>query len=569
MVKLLPNVLEELRKKVAPPKPPPPPKKKSRANSDDGWAPLLSAKQQEAFDSAARYVLCDGEKGSGKTIGLLHKMVRHCYENENALGLILVRVKSMATKGGAWDKLINHILPRWRDGNIEPPFVEKDGRTIENPRAGKRIDEGLGLEFTEVKYDSQHNEYIWVENCHGGWSMIVLISAPHANQLRDRMRGYEPSIALVDELTSCDSIEYLRAVAIQIGRREGIEGPQQYMAACNPEGPSHWVHKVWFEEAFDPVSGEWDRDYHRIHVPIEDNRRNLPAGYLENLQKIYRNDPVEAARMLRGEWIDRPSGDALFKDLFVAALHVRPPLPTLERILPHPDYPIIVGLDPGAANNAFIFTQWRSVEGAMKWVVFDEMVYTQRRIRYDLLIAAVLRRMKFWNDVTFSHFDSVKPRAKRFRVVWCSDNSAFNQFRAAGGSYDVLDFERIANEPRNGGPSLVQQLGLARMRVIAAPKFSGSVRIRTRLIMDLLGADQLLVSAGCPRTIDMFQKLEAESQKPNQPFDPDLAMTPKRSVHLHPYDALCNPILTASINPQALTPPREEGGTQEMMRIGS
>lgn len=571
-VKLHPNLLAGLGKKlVDPPKPPPPPKKKKQADYDDGWTPMLSPKQQEAFDSPARFVLCDGEKGSGKTIGLLHKMVRHCWENNNALGLILVRIKSMATKGGAWDKLVHHILPRWKEGNREPTCIEgPDGKMIRNPKANSLIDEGLGIEYSDVLFDSQHNEYIWVENQHGGWSMIVLISAPHANQLRDRMRGYEPSIALVDELTSCDSIEYLRAVAIQIGRREGIDGPQQYMAACNPEGPSHWVHKVWMEESFDPITGLWDPDYHRIHVPIADNRKNLPPGYLENLEKLYRNDPIEAARMLRGEWVDRQSGDALFKDIFVESMHVMPVRPSLERILPNPAYPIIVALDPGAANNAFIFMQWLPVENAMKWVVFDEMVYVQRRIRYDILIPAVMRRIKFWNDFMFSpHAESASGTAqKRFRVVWCSDNSAFNQYRAAQGSYDVADFEKIANVAKSPGEKpLHEKLGLARMKVVAAPKFSGSVQARTRLVMDLLGATNLIISAGCPRVIEMFNKLESEPQKANTPHDPDLAMTPKRSAHLHPFDALCNPILTASIKPQLLTPPPE--GTQEMIRIGS
>jgi hypothetical protein len=566
MVKLHPQVFEELGKKLREVEPPPPSKKKrGRASDDDGWSPLLTPKQQEAFDSPARYILADGEKGSGKTIGLLHKMVRHCYENENALGLILVRVKSMATKGGAWDKLIGHILPRWKEGNIEPPFTERGGKLVPNPKAGQRIDEGLGLEYSDVKYDSQHNEYIWVENRHGGWSMIVLVSAPHANQLRDRMRGYEPSIALVDELTSCDSIEYLRAVAIQIGRREGIEGPQQYMAACNPEGPSHWVHKTWFEEAYDPVADRWDLDYHRIHVPVADNRVNLPAGYIENLEKLYKHDPVEAARMLRGEWIDRPSGEALFRDVFVAGIHIRPPLPTIERIYPEPNFPIIIGMDPGSVNNAFIFMQWVLHEGAMRWVVFDEMVYVQRRIPYPILVPAFLRRLKFWNDFTFGR--NVDGPRKRFPVVYCSDNSAFNQFRATGGSYDVLDFEKIANDRAEGRTPLHQQLGLARMKVVAAPKFQGSVRARTRLVMDLLGSENLIISAGCLHTINMFNKLESEPQKQNSPFDPDLAMTPRRSIHVHPYDAMCNPILTSTISPQLLTPPPE--GSQELFTIGS
>lgn len=543
----------QLGKILQPPEPPPPPpKKKKRAGkSEEGWAPSLTPKQQEAFDSSARYILAYGEKGSGKTIGLLHKMVRHAYENNNALCLIVVRVKSMATKGGAFDKLNHHILPRWRDGN-------RDAKT------GELVDDGLQIEFSEVKYDAQHNEYIWVENRHGNWSMIVLISAQHSHQLRERIRGYEPSFVLVDELTSCDTIEYLRAIAAQIGRREGIDGPQQYTAACNPEGPSHWVYKAWFEDPFDPATGEWDPDYHKIHVPIEDNRKNLPDGYLENLAKLYKGDPIEAARMLSGVWIERPSGEALFLDVFIPNNHVKPSPGAMERIIPEPDYPIIMGMDPGATNNSYSFMQWYPVDGAMKWIVFDEIVYTQRRITYRILVPSILRRLAHWNTYVFGH--GVK---KRFRVAWNSDTSAFNQFRAAQGSFDAMEFEKIANAKVGGLPPLHETLGVAKMKITPAPKFQGSVIARVRLTMDLLSENRLLVSAGCPRHIEMLQKLESEKCKPGQPYDAELALTPRRSAHLHPFDSMSYPLLTGSIVPQLLNPAEESSGAQSMFSIGA
>lgn len=535
-VKLDPKALEILGRAISPP-PPPPAKKKTKDDDDEYWAPSLEKTQKRIFNCKRRYVLAYGEKGSGKTIGLLHKVARHCYENRNALGLILVRVRAMATHGGAWDKLIHHILPRWK--------------------------EGLGIEYSEVKFDAQHNEYIWVENKYGEWSQIVLISAPHAHQLRERIRGYEPSIVLVDELTSCDSVEYLRAVAAQVGRRENIETEQQYLAACNPEGPSHWVYKVWWEEAFDPVTGEWDPDYAKFHVPIRENIKNLPKGYVENLEKLYRSDPVEAARMLRGEWIDRPTGQSLFFDVFIPALHVKPEPGSRQRIIPNPEFPLIIGIDPGSANNAFVFEQWYPVEGALKWIVFDEVVFTQRRIRYDVLIPIVLRRIKFWND----HCKT------KFRVAYNSDNSAFNQFRpGGGGSYDVLEFERIANtRSAETGKSLAETLGVGRMKVTDAPKFSGSRATRVRLTMDLLSQEKLLISSGCPRTLEMFHKLESEAGDPKDTgskYDPELALTPKRSPHLHVFDAMSYPILTGSLKPNQLTPP-PESGTQKMVSIGA
>lgn len=512
---------------IAPPPPPP-----ARSGDDKPWAPKLTPKQQEAFDSAARFILCHGEKGSGKTFGLIHKLVRHCYENQNALALILVKERSMATKGGAWDKLVNQVLPCWRDGNRD--------------REGNLLDSGLGLQFSRVHFDQQHHEFIWIENMHGGWSMATLVSEQHAHQLRDTIRGYEPSFVLVDELTSCKSDEYLVAVGAQVGRRPIGGGLQQYTAACNPEGPSHWVHKKWFVEPYDEETDTWDLDYHQIHVPIEDNKVNLPNGYIENLAKLYKGDPIEHARMMRGEWIDRPSGDAMFRDVWSPYIHVKPEPNSPESILPTPGYPIIIGMDPGASYNAFIFLQ----QVLMRWIAFDEVVTVRKRIPYAKLIPVFLRRVAFWVNT---------PEMKGTRIAYVSDSSAFNQFRSNNGSYDVLEMQRIADLHT---PSL----GLKPMRLIQAPKFNGSVPTRTRLVMDALASDQLVVSARCRAVIAMFEGIESQKQVAGG-FNPEISLTPKRSDHIHVFDAMSYPILTGGVQPGLLAKPSEDAKT-EIVRAG-
>jgi hypothetical protein len=500
--------------------PPPPPTDRVKVEGEDeGFSPHLEKTQQEIFDSNARFVLAYGEKGSGKTIACLHKVVRHCYENQNALAIILVRVRSMATKGGAWEKLVNFVLPEWKDG--------------------------LGLQVSEVKLDTQHNEYMWIENSYGGWSMVVLVSAPHATQLRERIRGYEPSIAFVDELTSCDDVEYLQAIAAQVGRRLWVEGYQQYIAACNPEGPSHWVYQVWFEEAYNEETGEWDADYAKFHVKIEENKRNLRVGYVEGLEKLYKRDPVEAARMLHGEWIDRPSGDALFKDIWSVQIHVKPsPEKINERILPNPKYPIIIGADPGATHNAFIWMQNLPIGDRMKWVIFDEIVIIKRRMRYDVLMPAVVRRWATWNKIV----------GEQLKAVWISDSSAFNQFRPGNGSFDVLTLEREAFIE-------CQRLNLPRVKFRQAPKFSGSVQTRVRLTMNMMAGNELVVAAACVKMRKTFELLESEPANPREPYDPDRGMTPRRSEHLHPFDAFTYPVITGSIQPQLLAPVEESTST--------
>lgn len=538
MPRIDPDAFESLGQMI---KPPPPPE----AVKDREWFPRLTPAQEELWDANEKYILCHAEKGPGKTFGVLMKLVKHCYLNRNAMALIVVSVRSMANKGGAWSKLQEMVLPTWRDGNRD--------------RDGNLLDDGMGLHFTDVKYDSQHNELVWIQNQFGGWSCVILVSAPHATQLRLRIRGYEPSFVFVDELTSCDSPVYFTAIAAQLGRRLDITGPQQYIAATNPDDPEHWVYKKFFVEPFNDETGEWDPNYRHIYFPIAENMENLVEGYHEGLKNIFKNDPVEALRMISGEWAARPSGDALFGDMFNEQIHVRPldengKPDQKKRILMNPDFPLILGLDPGGANNAFTFKQYLPVEGKYRWVIFDAIVTIRKKVDYRKLIPVVMRRIKWWR-VTVNATPEKNPQ------VWISDNSAFNQFRAGTGSYDVMDFERIYEENR-------VSIGLEPLgKIKACPKFNGSDIAQTQLGQRLLANDEIIVSAACMPVRRMFMQLDSKKQKEGEPFDPTAALTPRRSDHLHVWKALAYPFLFASISPLALVP--VPASTQELIPLRS
>lgn len=536
MPKIDANAFALLGQMIKPPEPP-------SAVKNKEWHPRLTNTQEELFYADEKYILCHAEKGSGKTYAVLHKLVKHCYLNENAMALIVVTVRSMANKGGAWSKLQEMVLPCWRDGNRD--------------RDGKLLDEGMGLHFTDVMYDSQHNELIWIQNQYGGWSCVILVSAPHATQLRLRIRGYEPSFVFVDELTSCDSPIYFTSIAAQLGRRLYIEGPQQYIAATNPDDPEHWVYKKFFVEPFDEETGDWDKNYRHIYFPISENLGNLNEGYHEGLRNVFKNDPIEALRMIGGEWVARPSGDALFGDLFKPEVHMRPLAEdgkpdTRQRLVMVPGYPIIVGIDPGGANNAFIFMQFLPVGGKWKFVIFDEIVTIRKKVDYRDLIPVVMRRVKWLRELAGGDHTNMQQ-------VWISDNSAFNQFRAAAGSYDVLDFERIyeANRVKIG----LEPLG----KIKACPKFNGSDLAQTQLTQRQLASDEILLSSSCPRMHRMFLQLDSKKQKEGEVFDPTAALTPRRSDHLHCYKAFAYVTLFASLSPTALVP--TPAGTQSLIRV--
>lgn len=531
------EVFEWLGEELEPPPPPAPVKNKK-------WLPRQTRKQRELFLCWKKFILIWGPKGGSKSFGAMDKLVQHCYDNKNALALIVVVVQNMAVKGGAWDILTTEVLPRWRDGNWDPADTTRESKT----------DSGLGLNYTNVKYDPNHCPYIWIQNKFGGWSMATVLSCPNAGQLRLRIRGVVPSFVFLDEATSCSGPEYLESVAAQLGRRAMVQGPQQFIAACNPEDPENWVYKKWFEEPYDE-EGNKDPEYHDIFFPAEDNKGNLPPGYLEGLASVYGKNATEASRMIGGQWVSAPSGESLFQEMFSVQSHVRPlaenATPSADEwLMPSRDHPMIIGIDSGIVHHAFIFMQRLPLGGKMVWLIFDEVVLLRRKLPYATIVPIVMRRIRWW-------FDTV---GVDMPMVWISDDSAMKFYRPGSGTFDSLDMEREYEAVRKK-----EAYRLPALKIKPAPKFSGSVEACLRIEQTALAQDEIIISARCKKVIAMYNQLESEKQRPGEPFDPKRATTPRRSDHLHVFAAGAYPKLAHSIQPSLLIPRKE--GTQTLISV--
>lgn len=494
------------------------------APSEVLWTPSLNTTQQVIFDDATRYILCYGERGSGKSIGALHKMVRHCYENFNALAIIVVGVKRQALEGGAWHKLIFDILPEW--------------------------ELGCGLKYTESKSNGAKDDYLFVSNRFGGWSKILLLSMPVDGFIRDRAKGLEPSFILVEEIQTLASDQYFSVLVQQLGRRPNISGPQQYVATANPEGPSHWVYKRFFILPKDKETGVESELYKVYHVPIAENIKNLPEGYYANVMEAVKDDPVEYRRMVLGEWVDRPSGASIFKGYYHEFIHTKGDLAKGTRILPRKEFGLTLGYDLGTANSAIVFLQNIPTKDRDLWIVFDEMVYTDAYIPYTTLVPAIMRRIDFWNDTVGTIFD----------VTHISDSSAFNMFRATHGTYDSLEVERISTEAAKDFDQVKP------IQLIECPKFQGSVPGRVKTTMKFLQQERLLISASCEKVKAMFLHLESEKLNEKK-YSPDLPFQPKRSKHVHCFDALSYALFYFELG-QGI-PDKASKQPMEMLQIGA
>ena len=475
----------------------PPTKAPSKATGGD-WCPDLNPTQQRLFEDSGKFILAYGEKGSGKTLGLLFKLVRHCYENQNALALI-VSPSIRTGKEGVLHDLENLVLPKWG--------------------------EGMGLEFTTSKLDpNTKDRHLWIGNRFNGWAKVLLVSIPYAEAVEPRIKGISPSFIYVDELTNCNGREYFIYPAAQLNRRSNIEGPQQYTASCNPEGPSNWVYKMFFEEVLDEETGDADPDYSVFHVPISENTHRLPPEYLRSLQQILRHDPVEQRRLILGEWVDRPSGEALFKDYFSPEIHIRGDEMSGKGLIPNPEHPIIVGYDLGQVFSSVTFLQSLPTEDGAVWLVFDEVDHLGEKILYRNLVREIIQRMDYWN----------RRAEHEFKFMHISDESAINQWHPGGeGSYDAWDVERYSE---------------GRIKLVGCPKGQGSVEARVRLLSNKLFQDEFYVSATCRNAVEMLHQLSGDKKNPSKP---------KRSRYIHKFDSITYPMFRMELSGRNYLPVRE------------
>jgi hypothetical protein len=227
-------------------------------------APILSKKagfgfvgQQTAlFDAKEPFILAWGPHGGGKTYTTLHKLVHHCWANENALAVMIAPSYMMADRGGEWNLLRETVLPEWR--------------------------ESMRLEWSEVKKDATHQRYFHIKNTGGKWSQVRLIVLQDRKSCDDSFRGMAPSFVMAANLDSYKHPAQFLATLAQLGRRSGVVC-QQFIGEARPScGVGNWIYKRWFV----------DRDeshFRQIHIPP----REVDNEYTRRLAMLYPNvDPV-------------------------------------------------------------------------------------------------------------------------------------------------------------------------------------------------------------------------------------------------------------------------------------
>ncbi|MCU7531572.1 hypothetical protein [Prescottella equi] len=129
----------------------------------------------------------------------------------------------------------------------------------------------------------------------------------------------------------CDEISLMNEDFVNmLVSRHSVEGAW-LGATTNPDGPKHPLKVNYIDRAAEMG--------HRIfHFELEDNRRFLPDGYIENLSRQYTG--LWHDRFIKGLWT---MADGVIYECFDPARHVVDTLPTMQRVL-------AVGVDYGTTN---------------------------------------------------------------------------------------------------------------------------------------------------------------------------------------------------------------------------
>jgi len=488
----------------------------SKKEIENEWMPDLGPTQQKIYWDKSPYILSHGERFTGKTYAFLHKAVKHCYFNPDALAMITTITRTAQIAGGAWETITTEA----------DDFRGKPAGIL------KTWEKEVGLVCSGEYGDDSKNKWVDIRAWNGKTSRLLMRSMPVAAHIKTRTKGTAPSLFLFEELTETDDPDYFLKNIQSLGRRSTVPfSEQQYLASCNPseDGERHWVYKEFFvypnEKDEETGKVKHDDDYAVYHIPFSENIFiENPEGYRKKVLKECRRDPTAYDRLILGKWVEKISGDSIFKHYYMPNIHIRGEIRVKTGLVPQRGDPIIIGYDPGNVNNSRSFLQRNRSGQKNIWRLFDESVFVQKKKTFKSLTLELYDKMAWWCE----RMDWLFP------FYHIGDKAAFTHFNPQG-SFDYLQFEKVSKELIKDHERF---RNLTPIRMWAPDKGAGSVEDRVRTMQDLMASEQFLCSALCKAHVKMLGRLKKSKIKG---VEQDYAPLKTATGEIHTFDSCSYP----------------------------
>lgn len=436
------------------------------------WSPKVTRRQAHLINLKKRYKLAHGPKKSGKTRGVEQAVCKHLWEEDRAIvGIFAKSIKSAAI-AGSYKELTTVVIPEWIEGPLDfhytvPPKVDGATRT----------------------------HYFKTSNQHGTESECYLFSIDNEDEIDRKVKNLVFSMVWIIELDNFEDPNIFLATIQQLRQPTVPPERRQWIGDTNPaeEGEDSWIYRMFIDpqildsEKQKPMLDEIGA----VSFTIDDN------PYLEEVEKqlliaTYSVDPYRYARYIEGKWV-RDITKGIFKDRFDPDLHVvghvNGDRSAWNVIVPTDGCTeLLTGWDLGDKFHSFHLCEkvFLQESNCSTYAVLADLFTDNEEVSIaDFAVSAweiMERYSKFIKDT--------QGREVFFRN-W-SDNSAQYNYSAAA---DSTDENIVAKSTGN------------RVRLMAAPKGSGSVRRRINTMKRLLADGRLIVSANCFGTIEMFRFL--------------------------------------------------------------
>lgn len=491
------------------------------------WVPDLNANrlgmQWKVFNSKARALLVSGPRLSGKTIATLYRIVRHMWDTPGASVAMFSKTMKNSKEGGTWLDMHRYILPEWIKGDF-------------------------GLNYTTLNSDGQpgwkvvgdtRTPYFKITNRYGGESECRLFSLDYTMDVADKVKEQRFSLIYFSELMKFDNRLVFSATIPCLRMMHLKMEDQMWIADTNPseEGEQSWIYKLFYQERLmsyedyilackeDGREPDTEESFKAIQSGLEliemfpEDNIALDPRVLAELRQNCAYDPGLYARDVKGLWV-YGDGDASrhFRGVFKPALHVVGQCDTLDEtewlvILPsRTSVELLTGWDPGEVNHAAVILDQTYHNKRLCFSVLDELESIGETVSLEDFTIEVMDKIKAFEDCMGVKYELEQAY---------SDASAIEKYSATADTYPAKE---------------VQAASGGRIVLIGVPKPSGSVKLRVKLVKQLLAQGRLRVSANCKGIVRMLKDLKKGKGNLNY-------VVSDKNKHL--FDALTYPLIMA------------------------
>lgn len=427
------------------------------------------------------------------TIAVLHRIARHLWETPRARVAMFARTIKSSKDGGSWSLLNDVVLREWFEANIGMRYTSSKGRIF-----GPKTD---GLTRTMG---------FKVSNVHGGESELMLFSLDFDNDVESKLKEMQFSMIYFSELDKFGDRRVL-TVALPSLRMEHLTFEQQmWIADTNPseEGENSWIYKLFLKERLmsyeefceyqkrQELPSLEERDFREFYAQldvIEILPRDNPYVDPRQLQEVRVSCAGDAglyARHVDGKWV-WGGGDASrhFRAIFRRPLHVVGNCESSNEadwLMAEPSpmcFELVTGWDLGDVNHAAVIMESSIRTNRLDFAILDELVSLGKEVSNETFTFAFMELVE--------KLEKVAGRPLRLDRSW-SDRSSIERYSASADTYPHLQVHAASGE---------------RIFLRGTPKGRESIKLRVRIVKELLTAGRLKVSAHCVQTISMFENL--------------------------------------------------------------